>query len=232
MTSTLMRTMLVSTLLWLPLVGKAAVVSVDDVTIPAGTATVTIPLMISPSSETEMIGAMNISFAVGQSEDSIPILGSGTEFDGSIWSNGGDFVGVARTPGMHQQLSAVAMLDPLQIRPEGTLIAYTLVPSSLPAGTYDLDPDFQVDGIGTNADVPLTFIDGTLNIESLLSPAFVAVAEMNEPIESVIQATYHAAPPFSLASVPEPSTLVLVALCGSLGLLARRGSLLQTINQV
>jgi hypothetical protein len=144
----------------------AALVSVSDVTVPFGTPTVTVPLHISPGGTNQSVGAMNISFAAGQAADAIRVLNSGTEFDGSIWQESGTFTGASGTPGDHNVLSAVAMLNPLQVSPSGTIVTYTLDTSALAAGSYELNPDFQIDGIGTSADLPLRFTSGTLHIES------------------------------------------------------------------
>jgi hypothetical protein len=146
---------------------RAAEVSIDDITVPLGTLNVDVPLLISPASAEELIGAMNISFGAGEEADMIPILNTGTEFEGSIWANSEEYFGAALTPSIHTAKSAVTAINPLQIRPDGIIITYTLDTSNLPVGDYLLDPDFQVEGIGSSADTPLTFVDGTLHIGSV-----------------------------------------------------------------
>jgi hypothetical protein len=153
---------------------QAAVVAVNNLTVPVGTSSVAVPVLITPSSVGELIGAMNISFAAGQVGDAIPILNSGTEFDGTIWDNGGSFFGVAGTPSSHSVLSAIAMLNPLQVSANGSVVTYTLDTSSLPVGTYELDPDFQINMVGTSADTPLTFNNGVLNIQ-IPEPSTIAL---------------------------------------------------------
>jgi hypothetical protein len=135
---------------------------------------------------------MNISFAAGQSGDAISILNSGTEFDGTIWDNGGSFFGVASTPSTHSVLSAVAMLSPLQVAANGTIVTYTLNTSSLAPGAYNLNPNFQVSGVGTSAadgsatPLSLSFDGGLLTIQGQV--------------------------------IPEPSTIALTAILGVMGL--------------
>src|SRR5688572_19048168 len=170
---------------------QAANVSVNNISVLQGTPTVVVPLLIAPSVAGETIGAMNISFAAGDAGDAIPVLNSGTEFDGSIWDSG-TFFGAAGTGVSHSVLSAVAMINPLRVGTNGTLITYTLDTSGLPIGTYTLDPDFQIAGVGSSGDpqdaagaaTSLAFANGTLTI----------------------------------SAIPEPSTVVLTAVFGILGL--------------
>jgi hypothetical protein len=175
---------------------QAAVVSVNDVTVPVGTSSITVPVLIAPSSAGELVGAMNISFAAGQAGNGISILNTGTEFDGTIWDNGGTFFGAAGTPSTHSVLSAVAMLSPLQISPNGTIVSYTLDTSSLAAGMYVLDPNFQVGGVGTSAG----FIDSN-NTQQALNLTFDSGL-------LTVQGQV----------IPEPSTVVLTSIFAVLGL--------------
>lgn len=168
---------------------QAADVSVNDITIGPGTASVEVPVLISPSDPNETIGAMNISFAAGAAADAIPILGSGTEFDGSIWDMASSFFGAAGTPSVHSVLSAVTAIMPLQLPTDGTLITYTLDTSSLPGGTYELNPNFQVMGVGSSGDPN---INGTPTDLSFTSG--------------------------SLVVIPEPSTMAMTGVLAFLGL--------------
>jgi hypothetical protein len=181
---------------------QAANVSINNISVLQGTPTVAVPLLIAPSAAGETIGAMNISFAAGSAGDAIPILNTGTVFDGSIWTAPGrTSFGAAGTPATHSVLSAVAMISPLQIPAgPGTIATYTLDTSGLAPGTYDLDPDFQIGGVGSSGDpnvggVPssLTFANGTLTVSAV---------------------------------IPEPSTIAMTAVFSLLGLgviLKRRG---------
>jgi hypothetical protein len=164
---------------------QAANVSVNNISIIQGTATVDVPVLIAPSGAGETIGAMNISFAAGDAGDAIPILNSGTEFDGSIWDSG-TFFGAAGTGVNHSALSAVAMINPLRVAANGTLITYTLDTSSLPVGTYVLDPDFQIGGVGSSGDPsfgippgdpinPIAFANGTLTVNPIPEPATIGM---------------------------------------------------------
>jgi hypothetical protein len=161
---------------------QAANVSVNNISIIQGTSTVNVPLLISPSIAGETIGAMNISFAAGDAGDAIPILNTGTEFDGSIWDSG-TFFGAAGTGVSHSVLSAVAMITPLRVGTDGTLITYTLDTSGLPIGTYTLDPDFQIAGVGSSGDPQapgggassLAFTNGTLTVNPIPEPSTVAL---------------------------------------------------------
>lgn len=151
---------------------RAAEVSIDDITIPVGTQSVDVPVILTPTSAGEMIGAMNIFFGAGTAADAIPILNTGTEFDGSIWDSG-SFFGVPGTPVAHSAQSAVAMLNPLEIVPDGIAITYTLDTSDLPGGTYLLDPNLLSGGVGTDARdrdmvlLDLTFVTGTLRVQTM-----------------------------------------------------------------
>jgi hypothetical protein len=169
-----LRSLAPSIVISLSVAARAADVSIEDITVPIGTATVDVPILITPTSAEEMIGAMNIFFGAGMASDSIPILNTGTEFDGSIWESGESF-GIAGTPDTHIAQGAVAMLAPLEVVPDGVLVTYTLNTSSLPAGDYVLDPDFEIEGSGTDATdgsidpapLDLTFVNGTLRIEAM-----------------------------------------------------------------
>jgi hypothetical protein len=161
---------------------QAAVVSIQDISVLQGTPTVQVPILMAQSVAGETIGAMNISFSAGDLADAIPILNSGTEFDGSMWDNGGTFFGAAGTPSVHSALSAVAMLNPLQIPTVGTVITYTLDTSGLAPGAYVLDPDFQIAGVGSSGDpnvagqpTSLSFSNGTLNISVIPEPSTIAM---------------------------------------------------------
>jgi hypothetical protein len=163
---------------------QAADVSVNDITVLAGTSTVTVPILISPTDPNETIGALNISFAAGDVGNAIPILNSGTEFDGSLWDVAGSFFGAAGTPSTHNVLSAVAMLSPLQAPANGTIATYTLDTSSLAPGVYELNPNFEINMIGTNGDqnvngtpTVLSFTSGTLNI-AIPEPSTVALSSV------------------------------------------------------
>jgi hypothetical protein len=164
---------------------QAADVSIDDITVLQGTATVDVPLLIMPASAGETIGAMNISFAAGAAGDAIPVLNTGTEFDGSIWDSG-TFFGAAGTGVNHSVLSAVAMISPLRVATNGTLITYTLDTSSLPLGSYTLTPDFQIAGVGSSGDpqnaagqpTSLVFSTGTLNIVPIPEPSTIAMTSI------------------------------------------------------
>jgi hypothetical protein len=154
---------------------QAANVSIQNINVPTGTASVAVPLLISPSAAGETIGAMNISFAAGGLADAIPIT-NGT-FSGSIWDTGGSFFGTAGTPSTHSVLSAVAMLAPLQIPAgPGNLVTYTLNTSGLGPGSYLLNPNHQVQGIGSSADTALTFATGLLTISGVVIPEPSTVA--------------------------------------------------------
>lgn len=145
-----------------------AAVSVGNISVPVGTSTVQVPILIAPTFANEMVGAMNISFAAGTAGNAIGILNSGAEYNGSIWSGAGQsFFGAAGTPRTHNVQSAVAMLNPLQVPASGTVITYTLNTASLPSGHYTLDPNFLVMGAGTSADTPITsFTSGVLTVGS------------------------------------------------------------------
>jgi hypothetical protein len=168
------RSLALALLISVPCSVRAAEVSIEDITVPIGTASVDVPILIAPSSASEMIGAMNIFFGAGMPADTIPILNTGTEFDGSIWESG-EFFGIPGTPTSHLAKGAIAMLGPLEIVPDGVLVTYTLNTSSLPAGNYVLDPDFEEDDAGTDATdgsidpVPLdlTFVNGILRIQAM-----------------------------------------------------------------
>jgi hypothetical protein len=161
---------------------QAANVSVNNISIIQGAATVDVPVLIAPAAAGETIGAMNISFAAGDAGDAIPILNTGTEFDGSIWDSG-TFFGAAGTGVNHSVLSAVAMINPLRVGTNGTLITYTLDTSSLPVGTYVLDPDFQIAGVGSSGDPQLAgggastlaFANGTLTVNPSPEPATIGM---------------------------------------------------------
>jgi hypothetical protein len=143
-----------------------ATISVGNLSVPLGTSTVQVPILVAPTTAGEMIGAMNISFAAGAAGNAIGILNSGAEFNGSIWSGAGkSFFGAAGTPKSHNVQSAVAMLSPLQVPANGTVITYTLSTAGLAAGQYALNPNFIVNGAGTSADTTITsFTGGTLTI--------------------------------------------------------------------
>jgi hypothetical protein len=152
-------------------VAQGAMVEVNDVTIvPGDPRIIQVPILISPSSPSERIGAMNISFAAGTLADAIPIIDADPqdpdeEFDGSIWEQG-TFFGDPGTPSVHSVTSAVAILSPLEIVPNGTLVTYTLDTTALPLGMYSLNPNFA----GTTAkdgqlnSLALTFSPGVLKV--------------------------------------------------------------------
>jgi hypothetical protein len=147
---------------------QAAEISVDNITVAPGTPTVDVPILISPSSAGEMIGAMNISFSAGSLADAIPFVDiGGMTFDNTIWDLGGSFFGEAGTltPRTHSVLGAVAMVSPLQVGAgPGIVATYRLNTAGLAGGTYELNPNFQVMGVGSSADTALTFTSGSLVI--------------------------------------------------------------------
>lgn len=169
---------------------QAANVSIADITIAPGTASVDVPLLIS-SDPAEMVGAMNISFAAGQPADAIAILNTGDEFDGTIWQ-GYTFppISVAGTPSVHNAFSGAALINfggggTPEVEANGTIITYQLDTSGLAAGVYELNPNFAnltEARDASLADLTLAFSGGTLTV------------------------------------IPEPSTVVLTAIFGVLGL--------------
>jgi hypothetical protein len=148
---------------------QAATISIGDIAVPLGTSQVDVPILISPSVPGEMIGSINLSFSAGEAADAIPILSTGMEFAGSIWPTpfGVNSLVFAQTPAVHNVFSIAAAIDPLQVPASGIVITYTLNTLSLALGEYVLNPNFihSVTGIGTTADIPLSFFSGLLRIQ-------------------------------------------------------------------
>jgi hypothetical protein len=171
---------------------QAANVSINDVTIMPGTPTVSIPILVTPTAN-EMVGAMTMSFAAGGAGDLIGINDTNNEFDGSIWE-------MAVDDGDADDFFDIA----------GTPGVHTVVSlASLvgPAGTAT-DPDgilitYQLD---TSSLAPGFYeLDPShLGASSLLDGNGV-------PITTIFSSG-------TLAVIPEPSTVVLTAIFGVLGL--------------
>lgn len=179
-------------------VTQAANVSVNDVTIAPGTPTVQVPVLISPESDGELISGMNLSFAAGEAADAIDILETGNEFDGTIWDNhpGGFIAAFADAPGpfTHNALAAISLLGAdLDTTPDGLLATFTLDTAALAEGTYDLNANFvsPESGVGSSA----FLVDGA------------GLQPINLNFDSGV-----------LTVIPEPSTVVLTAIFGCLGL--------------
>jgi hypothetical protein len=173
---------------------QAANVSINDITIMPGTLTVDVPILVTPTAN-EMVGAGTISFAAGAAGELIGINFTGDEFDGSIWEGASmGFTGFASTPSVHSVVS----------------IATT---------NGDIDP-----GPGTES--PSISPDGILITYKLntsgLAPGFYELDPSHLDASSLLDA--HGVPVttiFSsgtLAVIPEPSTVVLTAIFGVLGL--------------
>lgn len=168
-------------------IAHGARISIMDRTVLPGDPTVIqVPILIFPDDPSELISGMSISFAAGSAEDAIPIvdadpmrsgIGMPEEFDVSVWSGpNSSYFGIAGTPNTHSTISSVTRIGvPLTVAPEGIIATYTIDVTSLPMGSYVLNPNFMSPGssVGTTAFVlhehvampaNLTFEPGILTI--------------------------------------------------------------------
>jgi hypothetical protein len=166
---------------------QAAVVSIPDFSIMQGTASISIPVNITPSVAGEQIGAYNSSVSVGNAADNIPITGGSF---GSIWTAPVGVVGTEGGTVFHNVTGGVTQLSPpLQVSANGSLFQYTIDTSGLAPGIYVLNPNHQVDAgggifVGSSGDpnvggtpTSLTFDTGQLTVVSVIpEPSTVALS--------------------------------------------------------